>query len=432
METTLLLIAVALELALMAYSLATQSRQEKTRTIIRLAAFVLFSALVATSVIQWSFRWYGLAALLFAWAMLSMWTLFRRKRVAREYRARDVVFRTITTLLLVFLALTPALFFPPYQQPAATGPYAVSSVQYTYTDESRAEIYTNTGEMRKVNVAFWYPEDAQGLFPLVIFSHGALGIKTSNLSLYRELASHGYVVAAPDHPYLSFWSKDADGQVAFLSMDYFRELQQEDAKRDKQQSYAYYQKWMSVRMGDMNLVLDTILEEALAGAPGVYTLVDIEKIGVMGHSLGGSAALGIGRVRSDISAVIALESPFMFDIRGVENGEFVLTREPYPVPVLNVYSDSAWSHLSEWPQYAVNDALLSDDHPATFNVHISGLGHLGLTDLALSSPLLVRLADGAKPTRDSVEGLRIINEVCLEFFDTYLKNQGEFRLTVNP
>lgn len=160
-------------------------------------------------------------------------------------------------------------------------------------------------------------------------------------------------------------------------------------------------------------------------ATGVYRLVNSEKIGVMGHSLGGAAALGIGRQRHDIDAVVALEAPFMFDITGVEDGEFVFRPKDYPTPVLNIYSDSSWENLSEWPQYAENNALLSASNETAFNLHISGLGHLALTDLSLYSPLLVRILDGIKPERDSVEGLEIINKACLEFFDVYLKNRGE-------
>lgn len=73
----------------------------------------------------------------------------------------------------------------------------------------------------------------------------------------------------------------------------------------------------------------------------MVTLVDRTKIGVMGHSLGGSSALGIGRMRKDGSVIIALESLFMCDIKGVKNSEFVFTGEEYPIPVLNVYSDSS-------------------------------------------------------------------------------------------
>ena len=364
----------------------------------------------------------------FVWALLALLKLFGRQRPARAYRARAIVFRAIAALVLLFLALSPALLFPPHPQPAATGPYAVASAQYTYTDESRAELYDSTGEMRKVNVAFWYPENAEGPFPLVVFSHGALGIRTSNLSLYHELASHGYVVASPDHPYLSFWSTDTDGQTTFLSMDYFRELQQEDAQRAKEQSYAYSQKWMSVRMGDLHVVLDTILGEASGGAPGVYSLVDPERIGVMGHSLGGSALGWAGA--GDVSAVIASNLPSCSTSRR-RSRRICPHARPYPVPVPNVYSTVRGPSLRISPNTG-NVALLSNDHPAAFNLHIDGLGHLGLTDLALSSPLLVRLADGARPARDSVEGLRLINETCLRFFDAYLKNHGKFQLPVAP
>jgi hypothetical protein len=84
--------------------------------------------------------------------------------------------------------------------------------------------------------------------------------------------------------------------------------------------------------------------------------------------------------------VIALESPFFHDIIGVENGEFLWLDKAYPVPVLNIYSDSSWSHLSEWPQYARNAALLTDAPETAVSLHLPGAGHFSLTDLALTSP----------------------------------------------
>jgi len=337
-----------------------------------------------------------------------------------------IVLQAGAAVLLVFIAVTPVLIFPPYELPEPTGKYPVTTAFDTFTDEDRVEAYSANGTHRSVNVEFWYPQDADGVFPLVVFSHGGLGIRKSNLSLYRELAGHGYVVGSIDHPYHAFWTQDVQGQLTFVSWDYFRELGREDARSDKQQSLTYYQRWMDTRMGDIDFVINTVLAYASAGVGGVYGLVDTDRIGVMGHSLGGSAALGIGRQRSDIGAVIALEAPFMHDIVGVEDDGFVFVNEDYPVPVLNVYSDSAWSHLSEWPQYARNAALLSDPHTIAYNVHISGVGHLGLTDLALSSPLVVQLLDGTRPTRQGTESLDIINRLSLRFLDHYLKRQGDF------
>ncbi len=426
MGTLVLSSAFVIEIVLAVACFATKSHLEKIRGAARVGAAVVFILLSLVSVIQWSFRWYALAALLLVWAVKATLTLLRGQKPAVEFQRKRVIFSAITNLLLVLLAVTPLLVFPQPKMLETTGQYAVASVQATYTDERRSETYAGKDENRKVNVEFWYPENAQGPFPLVIFSHGALGLNSSNLSLYRELASHGYVVGSIAHPYHALWTKDTDGQVTFLNMDYLKEIQQEDAKTDKRQSYAYYQKWMDIRTGDGNLVIDTVIKNAQDGVGGVYGLVDVEKIGVMGHSLGGSAALCLGRQRRDVSAVIALESPLLCDIQGVEQGEFNFTGEPYPVPVLNMYSDASWNHLSEWAQYGANYALLSGAQTTAFNIYIDGAGHFSFTDLPLSSPLIAQMLEGKPVTRNNEECLRITNAKVLEFFNVYLKNQGEF------
>ena len=350
-------------------------------------------------------------------------TLLRK----RTHPVRQVFSRAGWALLLVFLIVMPALMFPPHKTPEPTGAYTVASVRYTYTDESRIETYTDTGEKRRVNVTCWHPTHAAGdTYPLIVFSHGGLGLETSNESLYRELASHGYVVCSIGHPYHAFWTTSNDGRTTFVSRDYFREIQRENARRDRQQSFHAYQKWLEIRTGDINFVLDTILSNAAGGADGVYGLLDGKRIGVMGHSLGGSAALAMPRRRNDIDAVIALESPFLYDIVGVEDGEFVWLDQPYPVPVLNIYSDGSWSHLAEWPQYARNYAMLADALPTVSSLYLPGAGHFSLTDLSLVSPLLVRLLEGAPPARDGVEYLQGVNQACLEFFDHYLKRSVDF------
>lgn len=332
-------------------------------------------------------------------------------------------------LLLLAITLIPALVFPKHEFIETTGGYQVATALYTYTDKNRIETYANTGENRKLTVAFWYPKNygEAATYPLVVFSHGSFGVKSSNVSLYNELASHGYVVCSIDHMYQSLFTTDVDGNKTWIDLGFMQEIKAQDAHANKQQAYDFFQKWMEIRTGDINFVIDAILAQAEnSRADTVYKLVDTAKIGVMGHSLGGSAALGIGRMRDDISAVIALESPFLCDIERVENDEFIFTDEVYPVPVLNVYSDASWSHLSEWPQYAENYKLLSDTEATAFNVYISGVGHLTLTDLALTSPILTRILNQQKSPTDAHYSLKTINRVCLEFFNSYLKGEGNF------
>lgn len=321
--------------------------------------------------------------------------------------------RWLGLAVLLALAIFLLVLFPPHPPLSVTGTYAIAAARYTYTDEQRAEPYSHNGERRQVNVVCWYPENAGSgeTFPLVIFSHGGLGTENSNESLYRELASHGYVVCSVGHPHHAFWTKSEDGRVTFVSLEYFGELQREDAQTDKQGSFRYYQKW-----------LDTILAKAANGAGGVYARVDGARIGVMGHSLGGSAALAMPRQRDDIAAAIALEAPFLYEIVGVEQDEFLWLDEEYPVPVLNIYSDSSWSHLSEWAQYARNAALLTNAPQTAISLYLPGAGHFSLTDLSLASPLLTRLLEGGQPNPDPVGYLESVNHACLEFFDRYLKN----------
>jgi dienelactone hydrolase len=346
----------------------------------------------------------------------------RRTAASMAHRTPRAIRRLALVLLVLLMALLLALVLSPYQPLAATGPYRVATTRSTYTDSSRIEQYSSSGAKRRVNVSFWYPQNAGvgETFPLVVFSHGGLGTEDSNESLYLELASHGYVVASIGHPYHALWTKDEGGRTTFVNLDYFQELQQEDPQRDRLASYRLYQQWMATRMGDIGFVIDTILDEAANDSPGAASLVDGTRIGVMGHSLGGSAALGIARQRDDIDAVIALESPFLYDIVGVENGEFVWSDESYPVPVLNVYSDSSWSHLAQWPQYARNAAWLADGPETAVNLHLPGGGHFALTDLSLASPLLTRVLEGGQAVHDRRAYLQEVNRACLEFFERTL------------
>lgn len=173
---------------------------------------------------------------------------------------------------------------------------------------------------------------------------------------------------------------------------------------------------MAVRMGDVDFTLDQILAQATTSGDAPFTLIDPDGIALVGHSLGGAAVIGVGRLRSDINAVVAVEAPYMTEIVKVEDSRFVWRSDPYPVPVLNVYSDSAWDRLYEWPQYAKNAAMLKD--PNTTNVHLEGVGHLHFTDLSLSSPFLTRVLNGHDSTADPRLALRELNTHVLRFLDS--------------
>lgn len=212
------------------------------------------------------------------------------------------------------------LLFPQMTPVETTGEYLTVQECCFYTDTARIETYANDGSCRELPVAFWYPDKCseKQSCPLAVFSHGSFGVKDSNETLCRELASHGYVVCAIDHTYQCFSTKLSNGRTVRVSGTFMKEIAADSPQDKPEQSLEHFAKWMSVRTGDINFVLDTILEKAASGNKelAAYELIDVSRICVIGHSLGGSAALGIGRIREDISAVISLEAPFLCDIRG--------------------------------------------------------------------------------------------------------------------
>jgi dienelactone hydrolase len=420
----LLILLLLLEAVLMVYRIKTKSMQRKLTAALRTASVLILAALCTLSVVTWGFRYYALAAVLVISALMNTAQFLRKREIGVTLKPVRLIRKAVGMSALLCIALLPAIIFPEYRPLPTTGEYRVATATRHFSDTSRIETYAKHGGARTLAAEFWYPADTKGKFPLVVFSHGSFGTRTSNESLYRELASHGYVVCSIDHTYQCFYTTNKSGKLLFISSEFMDEIRRENAGEDKQRSYKLYKKWMAVRVGDIDFVIDTIK----AGSDDLYGLINTDKIGVIGHSLGGAAALGVGRMRNDIGAVVALEAPYLCDILGVENDEFVFEHTDYPVPILNVYSDSSWPNLEKWPQYGKNVQLLSGSDKDAFNLHIAGVGHLSLTDLSLASPMLTRILNGHSSSVSAESCLLRINKSCLGLFDCYLKGAGEFTL----
>jgi len=436
MGTIILSIAFIAEIAFAACCITTKSNQEKVRSYIRIGGLVAFVLLALVSVIQWSFRWYGLALLLMVWAVLGVRTLVSKK-AERVHRARSIVGRAIGGILLVLIVIIPALVFPQYQLPKVTGAHPVATVNYTYTDKSRIETFTNTGENRKVNVEFWYPKDA-GTYPLIVFSHGAFGIKISNTSTFVELASNGYVVCSIDHPYHSLFSIDADGHRIIVDQSFLRGIiDLNSGKYDEATGFKLQQKWMNLRIADINFVLDTILTQVKDSSSGaVYRLIDLGKIGLMGHSLGGESVAQVARERNDIGAVVNLDSNLAGEYLDYVNGKYVMNDTVYPVPLLNILTDTTEQLIDAVPNANTVVAVkrVTATAPNAYEVNLKGTDHMSVTDLPLISPFLVSIINASVPKSGGQEvnplaTIEKMNDLVLKFFNTYLKGKGNFTAT---
>jgi fermentation-respiration switch protein FrsA (DUF1100 family) len=328
---------------------------------------------------------------------------------------------SITASITIVIMVLAVVLFPDLTGVKTTGKYSYVSRVLQLADPSRIESYKSDGSLRKLSVLAYYP-DADSIqnntCPLIVFSHGGISTKTSNISLYEELASHGYVVASIDHTYHAIQT-EIDGNTVYIDSGYINELNTENSHTNIDNSYACFRKWMKLRTGDINIVIDAFTHESEKEINSFYSLIDAESIGVAGHSLGGSAALGIARQRNDIKAVIALEAPYMYDIIGVNGNEFVWNTTPYPCAVMNIYSDSGYPLIEADNKYVQNRNYLYNNKNVEF-YHIEGSNHYTLTDLVRKSPILCALLGGGYK-KSGYDTLEFINNVSLAFFDKYLR-----------
>jgi predicted dienelactone hydrolase len=176
----------------------------------------------------------------------------------------------------------------PLAPPDELGPFAVGRTTFAVVDPSRND--------RTLTVDAWYPVDADdavgvpgsvydllfaGLpsevaldgplvsmaepFPLVVFSHGNNGIRFQSFFLTEILASHGFVVVAPDH---------AGNTAADLILP-----GPPFETRD--------------RPLDISLVITRMLEKNADPSDPFFEALDGIRIGVMGHSFGGFTTLAM-------------------------------------------------------------------------------------------------------------------------------------------
>jgi dienelactone hydrolase len=435
MGTIILVIALLVEGAFAAGCIVTKSDQKKVKNLLRVSAFSGFVLLALASVIQWGLRWYLLALLLFIWALPATWQLLRKKEQKPGYRLVGVIFRAIAGGVLVFIAVTPALILPQFTLPKPTGKYTVATVTYSYTDPNRVESFSKTGANREVNVECWYPANAEGKYPLVVFSHGSFGVKTSNTSTFIDLVSNGYVACSIDHPYHSFVTTDAHHHMVMADQAYLQEyLDLSHGKFDQATEFQLESKWMELRVADINFVLDTILAHTrVAGADRIYQLINAQKIGLIGHSLGGESSAQVARQRSDISAVINLDADLHGEYVDFVDGKEVLNQQPYPVPILTILGDEMVRLMDAIPNAneVIAEKYVTATAPQAFEIHLVGTNHMSFTDLPLVSPFLVSLISNAVPNAggdaaNPYATLEKMNHIVLTFFDVYLKGEGSF------
>ena len=171
--------------------------------------------------------------------------------------------RTIPLLLVLAAAAGAAPETSRRQRP---GEHAFSTATFEWRDEAR---------QRDVPVKVYFPEATPGPFPLIVFSHGAGGSRDGYEYLGSHWASHGYIVVNPQH-------KGSDVDVWRGRADPLQGIR--ESIRNPKNAID--------RPGDIAFVIDRITE--MNEGPGqLQGRVDLERIGVGGHSFGAWTTLAV-------------------------------------------------------------------------------------------------------------------------------------------
>ena len=409
------------------------------------SVLVLLIVLLPTTHLKW--RFVCAMVTVGARALFALLRFLIKKKTAQGNV--KIPARIICAILAVNMYATvflPALIFANYNGLKTSGDYEIKQCSAILIDSSRPEEYGQDGSFREVPAHFYYP-DAEGSFPLVVFSHGAFGYYQSNYSTYAELASNGYVVVALDHPYHAFFTRDTDGKTIIVDSEFIKNaVDFSNGNIDEEKAFALSQQWMKLRTEDMGFALDTIqqakaqnsLSDAWsANQPteilNVLSMMDTDKIGLIGHSMGGAAAVALGRDRTDIDAVIDLDGTMLSEIHSIEKGKCTYNDAPYPVPLLDFRQESDYDDMVsrlEPNSYVFGFSDVNQNTVAHANagktVIAKKAGHMNFTDLPMFSPFLSSLLGTGDV--DGEEFMYTVNEVVLNWFDYYLKEEGSLNI----
>ena len=418
----ILSVLAAMEIGFLVWDLVSKTTHYKLKTAVRFGIAAVVTLLMAFGVLQGGSRYAGIIALLTVMGIISLLSL-RKKREREISKTSRRVWRSVGSMVLYLNAMIVAILFPQVEEIAVTGNYPVQKALYTWQDESRVETFSDSGEKRSVTVQIYYPETA-GRYPLAVYSHGAASTMDANDSTCRELASHGYVAAAVAHPYHAMFVTDVNGATTSVDSEFMQLSMSGPLTHTNEEMLVYYKEWTKTRTDDLNFVLDTILEYAAKNRDETFARIDVEHIGLFGHSMGGAACEALGRQRDDIDAVIVLEGMMLGELTGADETGFTYDSTPYPLPLLDVNSDSLSSHGMDrmfGSREYVNFSIVKHSADAR-EVTFRNAAHMNFCDLpVLSPPLAAMFGVGSRNPRECIE---TVNGIVLEYFDHYLKGDA--------
>lgn len=257
------------------------------------------------------------------------------------------------------------------------------------------------------------PDTLSGPRPIIIYSHGYSGCSTSSTFLTETLASSGFVVIAPDHTD-DLKACSIDDSFERESFFVFKLLKKASDIGNELSSGKYERGKFLYRFQEITSALDFIINEGGNPSSFLYGMVDPERIGAVGHSLGAFSVMAVSggidtAYDSRIGPVVAMSGPggLVFSTDALKSIED---------PVMLMYgSEEGLRDKKGWGLKKQFEAL----SPPKFLLSISGADHMtfsvDITDKNLSN---------SKSQKENYRQV-LINRYVKAFFELYLFESEE-------
>ncbi len=447
---------ITLSLLLAARIPATRWENRRGRDLLTLAAFGTLGLHLGLEGYRWQML--PLYGITLGYTLHALWRLPAKTEAAAPRRGWGFL---LGMSVIFLLALLLPILLPIPHTPPPDGPYAVGTLTVMLVDDSRQELYSEIpGEPRTLMVQIWYPAepdenaepapwlehmevmgpaiaaelelppffldharyarshayanaplaDAEAAYPLVLFSHGWNGFRAQNTFQGETLASHGYVVIAPDHTYGAAATVFPDGRAAPNNP----EALPLDMGVPNDEFLARARLLGDQWAGDLSFILDW-LETLTADDPAgrLAGHLDFEHIGALGHSTGGGAAIEFCARDPRCDAVFGMDAYMRPVSQEVLDGGMAK-------PLLALFSQTWWD---DWENKERGfERFYAQVSGEKTLAHIQGTNHFDFTDLPAFSPVAPYI--GLKGPLDGERVLTILRAYTLDFFNHTLRGEA--------
>jgi dienelactone hydrolase len=268
-------------------------------------------------------------------------------------------------------------------------------------------------------------------YPVVIYSHAFIGLPTENTILMEELASQGYIVFSIGHSYETIVSVFPEGEVVGTDYEYIFEVYDDNYEQEAQLYEDYDQAasleekmeiirkiavvdessnaMISARIADAILLMDEL--EILNSSNGIFAgMLDLDNVGIMGYSLGGSTAINASISDRRFKAAI--------NIDGWPYGEPLVSDKVMTQPFLLINNAAEYNGEVE---ILARDMQLARTAGDAYSLTIEETEHTNFWDFPMFFKIYKYL--GYWGPIDALRLAEIENAYVTAFFDQYLKGE---------